>query len=164
MGTKIALSAVGIVILSMLLALPITMLVIGIQYRDARYCPIEPNISPFLIVGGATNLVTCIFMILLLVSTIVLSATRSVLVEVLLLVIQVLLIIVQLFSFIWIIVGSVWTFSVKSKVQYNNPYWRNFCQPLLYKFTFVYLIIAFILLALQICCNAALATRRDGSL
>ncbi|CAF1508671.1 unnamed protein product, partial [Rotaria sordida] len=49
-------SVIGIVILSLLLAIPITVLVIGLHYRDPRYCPIEPRISLFLIVHGSVSI------------------------------------------------------------------------------------------------------------
>src|SRR5690349_6410532 len=57
---RVLLGGVGSVfrltILTILLALPITVLVIGLHYRDPRYCPIEPRISLFLIVHGSVSL------------------------------------------------------------------------------------------------------------
>ncbi|CAF1552950.1 unnamed protein product, partial [Rotaria sordida] len=54
-GVAVA-SVYGLIVLGLLLAIPITLLVIGSRYRDPRYCPIEPRISLFLIVHGIVSL------------------------------------------------------------------------------------------------------------
>ena len=58
-------SIVGIVILVLMLAIPISMLVIGVRYRDFYYCPIEPRISTFLIVAGSVSITWIVLSIIL---------------------------------------------------------------------------------------------------
>jgi hypothetical protein len=61
-----------------------------------------------------------------------------------------------IFSIIWLIIGSVWTFRVHNRVTYeydiiDHYYPYNYCNPVLYKFTFVYLIVSYVLMAIQCC-------------
>jgi hypothetical protein len=152
-------SIFGVVILVLMLALPISMLVIGVRYRDFLYCPIEPRISRFLIVGGSVSLISIILTIALSLLTMFVAYTRSIISIICVAILGLVIIILQIFSIIWLIIGSVWTFSIRNRVQYyiNYPFnFRFYCNKTLYQFTFAYLIIIYILLALQIGCQCCL--------
>jgi len=147
-----------LIILIILLAIPITVLVIGTRYRDPRYCPIQPRISLFLIVHGSVSIGWIVFTILTTIIAIVFAARRSLISVVLVTIISVVLFLNLIFSIIWLIIGSVWTFSVHNRVIYqydtiNHFYTYNYCNPVLYKFTFVYLIVSYVLIAIQCCCQ-----------
>ena len=50
-------------------------------------------------------------------------------------------ILLSFFVFIWFCIGCVWVFSVHHEVQFTDPSKHNYCQPVLYKWTFALLII-----------------------
>jgi hypothetical protein len=151
-------SIFGLVIFTLMLAIPISMLVIGVRYRDPYYCPIEPRISHFLIVGGAVSFVWIILTILLSIMTMFFAYKRSIISIICVGILGFIIFVLQIFSIIWLIVGSVWTFRIQNRVQYIINYPFNFpvyCDKTLYQFTFVYLIILYIIFALYIagrCC------------
>lgn len=60
-------------------------------------------------------------------------------------------VLISIFLFIWFILGCIWTFGVRSQVQFNNPSLPNYCQPTLYKWTFALLIITIVWAVLQCC-------------
>jgi hypothetical protein len=143
-----------LIILFILLIIPITVLVVGINYHDPRYCPIEPRISLFLIVSGSVSLGWIVLTIVVTILTIMAASRRPFNSVGLVIVLSVIILIITIFSIIWLIIGSVWTFSVYMWVTYNydtmnNFYPYNYCQPELYRFTFVYLILSFILVVFQ---------------
>ncbi|UJR24710.1 hypothetical protein I4U23_006084 [Adineta vaga] len=139
------------------ISLFISMLVIGILYRDPRYCPIEPRISNFLIVYASFGSGWIIASILfgLIVST-CLKDHRSSIDTVVVIVPQTTRVFGSFFSFIWLILGSVWTFQIRSRLtheydQINHFYTYNYCHPVLYKFTFSFLIVNYVLIAIYCC-------------
>ncbi|UJR24078.1 hypothetical protein I4U23_027046 [Adineta vaga] len=147
-------SIVGLVILILMLAFPISMLVIGVRYRDFFYCPIEPRISRFLIVGGSVSIIWIILSIVVSLMTMFYAYTRSIITIICVVVLSLIILGLQIFSFIWLIVGSVWTFGIRNRVEHIINYPFNFpvyCQKTLYQFTFAYLILIYIFMALQCC-------------
>jgi hypothetical protein len=154
-GGGIATSIFSLIILSILLAISITVLVIGTRYRDPRYCPLESHISLYLIVHGSVLLVWIVFMILMVLTAIFIAAKNSTVVTRLAIMLTIVLYIILIFLLIWLIIGSVWTFRVNDRVihEYDTVY--NFdmfyCHPVLYKFTFIYLIISYVLIPIQCC-------------
>ncbi|CAF1135505.1 unnamed protein product [Adineta steineri] len=150
------LSIVGVIILILLLGIPISALVIGVRYRDPRYCPIEPRISLFLIVSGSISIGSIIFAILISLMTIFSIYQRSSVSIILAIILWIILILSSIFLIVWLIIGSVWTFSVHNRVihdydRINHFYLYTYCHPVLYKFTFVYLIVTYILIAISCC-------------
>lgn len=144
----------GVVILALMLAVPISMLAIGTRHRQFWYCPIEPRISRFLIVGGTISLIWILLTIILSLLTIFVAYTRSMTSIIGVLVLSGIIFALQIFSFIWLIVGSVWTFRVKNYVRYfwTDPFnFPWYCDKTLYQFTFAIIIIIYILLAIQVC-------------
>jgi hypothetical protein len=158
-----------VIILTILLAIPITVLVIGTHYRNPRYCPIEPRISLFLIVHGSVSLGWIVFMILMFAMIIFFAARGSSTPVILGIILSIILFLVSIFSIIWLIVGSVWTFRIHNWITYeydpfNHYYPFNYCQPVLYKFTYAYLIVSYVVIALQCCCQcvtSAFTARRQ---
>lgn len=57
----------------------------------------------------------------------------------------VVILILQLFNFIWLIFGTVWTFSVYDDVEYtqNNP--KKYCKSTLYKYAVISVILQYII-------------------
>jgi hypothetical protein len=165
-GAAVA-SIFGLVVLVLMLAFPISMLAVGVHYRDWRYCPIEPRISRFLIVGGAVSFVWIILTIILSVMTMFLAYTRWMIAVICVVILSVITIVGQIFSIIWLIVGSVWTFGIRNRVQFtiNYPFnIRFYCHRTLYDFTFAYLIMIYIFIALQLacrCCTFACRSKRQ---
>jgi len=145
---------IGVVILALMLAIPISMIAIGARYRHFYDCPIETRISHFLIVGGSTSLVWIVLTIVVSLLTMFVAYTRSLAGIIGVLVLTVIIFCLQIFSFIWLIVGSVWTFRIRNYVlyYYYDPFqFPWYCNKTLYQFTYGYLILCYILLALQIC-------------
>jgi hypothetical protein len=119
-----------------MLTIPNSMLVIGVFYRDPYYCPIEPRISRFLIGGGSVSIVY----------------THSIIAVICVVILSVITIVGQISSIIWLIVGSVWTSSIRNRVEFiiNYPFnIKLYCHWTSYQFTFAYLIIIYILLHYQ---------------
>ncbi len=148
-------SIFSLIILSIFLAITITVLIIGTYYHHPRYCPGEPDISLYLIVHGSVSIVWIVLMILMILMAIFLAAKNSTFVTCFAIVLTIVLYIILIFLLIWLIIGSVWTFSVNDRVihEYDTVY--NFemfyCHPVLYKFTFIYLIISYVLITIQCC-------------
>lgn len=60
--------------------------------------------------------------------------------------------IISVFVFIWFIIGCVWVFRIRSEVQFKDPKNQTtYCQPVLYKATFVLLILTIVWAVLQCC-------------
>ncbi|CAF1354438.1 unnamed protein product [Adineta steineri] len=156
-GAVVSPSVISVIILLLLLFIPITVLVVGINYHDPHYCPIEPHISTFLIVHGSVLFGWIIFTIIPTILAKKLSSNDDPYISgIIVIILSVMTIICTIFLIIWTIVGSIWTFNVFYWVTYyydtkNNFYPYNYCQPELYRFTFVYIILSYIFVFLQIC-------------
>lgn len=154
-------SAFCLIILTILIALPITVLIVGIYYHDRRYCPVEPRISLFLIVHGSVSLGWIFLTFLSIVLLMMAARRRSSTATNPTIILYVILCLMTVFSFAWVIIGSVWTLSVHGRVIYEydtNYYLRPFhyCHSSLYEFTFVYLFFAFVFTIIQCfyqCCT-----------
>ncbi|CAF1439067.1 unnamed protein product [Rotaria sordida] len=152
-GVAAAASIYGLAVLIILLAVPIALLVIGSLYHDPRYCPIEPRISLFLIVSGSVILAVITLIIIISILTIFFAPLNSLKSRILPFILSIIILIGIIFSFIWLIIGSVWIFRVNKWVTHeydiiNNFYTYNYCHPVLYRFTFVYLILAYIFMVI----------------
>ena len=151
-------SVIGIIILVLMLSIPIAMLAIGARYRHFLYCPMEPRLSLFLIVGGSVSLSWIVLTIVLSLLTMFLPYKRSIISVICVGILSLLIILGQIFSIIWLIVGSVWTFRIRNYVQHiiNYPYnLPVYCDKKLYQSTFAFIIIIYVLFALQICIRCA---------
>ena len=153
-------SIIGIVIFVLMLSIPIAMLAIGARYRHFLYCPIQPRISVFLIVGGSVLLCWIILTIVLSLLTMFFAYKRSIVSVIGVGIMSVLIVLIQIFLIIWLIVGSVWTFGIRNRVQHIINYPFNFpvyCDKTLYQATFAFIIILYIFFVLQICIRCAIS-------
>lgn len=153
-------SIIGIVIFVLILAIPIAMLVIGARYRHFLYCPIEPRLSMFLIVGGSILFCWIILTIALSLVTMFVAYKRLTVSVIAVGITSVLIVLIEIFLIIWLIVGSVWTFGIRNRVQNIINYPFNFpvyCDKTLYQATSAFIIILYIFFALQICVRIAIS-------
>jgi hypothetical protein len=142
-------SILGLIILFFLLGISISVLTVGCHFRYSRDCPIEDNISLFLIVAGSASIEWIILSIILSIITIVLNHIRSFLLVISIILTALVIIITNLFLFSWLICGSIWTLKALDTVQYKDSHVDTFCQRTLYQFTLGYLIMTYIFSALQ---------------
>ncbi|XP_053575942.1 transmembrane protein 272 [Bombina bombina] len=122
-----------IITLTIWIGIGVAMIVMGALYKND--CPIQPYIPIFLLVSGATHLVTFFIMFLRLVCQTIIMIFES---------------FVGIFSFVWFIVGSVWVFRV-----YND--YVGQCNPDLYLFAFGILLFEYVVIGLAMvgsCCCA----------
>uniref|UniRef100_A0A0M3IJU3 MARVEL domain-containing protein n=1 Tax=Ascaris lumbricoides TaxID=6252 RepID=A0A0M3IJU3_ASCLU len=56
------------------------------------------------------------------------------------------------FLLVWFIIGSVWIYSVYDEVQYTSPSDIDFCDQFTFVFSFVFVTLGYVLLALTMCC------------
>lgn len=142
-------SILGLIILFLLLISSIIVIAVGSYFRHSYHCPIEPNISLFLIVAGSASIEWIILSICLSFVTIVLKYIQPLKLVIFIILTALMIIITNLFLVIWLVFGSIWTFKALDTVQYDNPHMKTFCQRTLYHFTLGYLIVTYILSALQ---------------
>ena len=142
-------SILGLIILFLMLVVSTIVLFIGSYFRHSHHCPIEHNISLFLVVSGAVSIEWIILSIILSIITIVFKHIRSFLLIVFIILTALIILITNIFLFIWIIFGSIWTLKALNTVQYTNPYDDTFCRPTLYRVSLGYLIMTYIFSALQ---------------
>ncbi|CAF1074836.1 unnamed protein product [Rotaria magnacalcarata] len=159
LATNAVKSIIGLIITFIILAIPISMLVIGVCYHHRRYCPIEPRLSVFLIVFGSVGLAYLVLSFILSLIIMFANYTKSKGTFTSVIVLALFTLLIQLFLIAWIIVGCVWTFSIYNTVQYTDRhyYWRIYCNGILYFFTFVYLIVIMVLWFIQLLVRIILA-------
>ncbi|CAF1231577.1 unnamed protein product [Rotaria sordida] len=114
-------------------------------------CPIEPRIPIYLVVVSTINLV----MIFLTITACFLHVKKkddnlfgfffitSAAISILIL---------QLFCFIWLILGTVWTYSILNEVQYTPTNKGTYCQASIYRYTLVSIILQYII-PIILCCS-----------
>jgi hypothetical protein len=142
-------SILGLIVLLLLLGVSLSVMIIGFRFRQVHHCPIEENISLFLIVAGSVSVEWIILSIILSIITMVLRHIQSLILVVFIVLTALIIIITHLFLFIWVITGSMWTLKALNMVQYTNPYVETFCEQILYQFTLGYLVMIYVLFALQ---------------
>lgn len=152
-------SLLGLIIPITIMIMAIVPLIIGVRYSDPRYCPIEPRISLFLIVHGSFGLAYSTIEILLCIIILCNKRQRSTSFTTFIVFVSIFLYFGAIFICAWLIVGSIWTFRVNNQVTHkydtlHNFYTYDYCHPVLYGFTFVYLIISYVLLSI-LCCTKA---------
>jgi hypothetical protein len=142
-------SILGLIILFFLLVASVSALIVGAHFRHPHDCPIEPNISLFLIIAGIASVEWIILSFILSIITIVVNQIQSIMLVILIILTALMIIITNLFLFIWVIFGSIWTLKALDMVQYTDPHMNTFCRQILYQFTLGYLVVTYILSALQ---------------
>ncbi|UJR25537.1 hypothetical protein I4U23_006883 [Adineta vaga] len=141
-------------LISTLLAAIIPCIELGIGLYYKGQCPIDQRIPTYMIVAGICGLalvglsifLALTFMCFISDSTaLTLLASCGVCLNILA------TLIISVFVFIWFILGCVWVFSVHKIVQFDHSLEPNYCQPVLYKWTFALLIITIVWAFLQCC-------------
>ena len=131
-----------------------TLIILGIGASNRSSCPIEPRIPMYLIVYGSINLLSLCFSIC---ACLIYNQGKGehILRYYCIHFSAILIILFQLFNFIWLIVGSIWVFSIFNDVQYiKTDYSKNsYCQGSLYQFTVVAIILQYILPLIIGCCK-----------
>ncbi|UJR24387.1 hypothetical protein I4U23_005764 [Adineta vaga] len=118
------------------LSIPIAQLVIGIKYL--HQCPIQSNIPIYLIVSASVCIFALFFGFLHFV-----FAERD-FPKYLKWFSRIIIGLLSLFGFIWLIIGSVWTYSIANRVQHIDPNGSNYCHEVLYRFSYAITILFYI--------------------
>lgn len=140
-------------IICIIFDLILTLIILGMGASNQSSCPIQFRIPIYLIVYGSVNLISIYFSI----SACIIHSRKkdknmfgfyyvhcS----------AVIIIILQLFNFIWLIIGSIWVFSVFNDVQYAQTDQSNtYCQSNIYQFTVVIIILQYVLPLVLCCCK-----------
>ncbi|XP_066925519.1 transmembrane protein 272-like [Clytia hemisphaerica] len=154
----IFLSKVGCTLmLMMLLALPMSMVVIGVSYKDV--CPIEPFIPIYLIVGGSFGIVKMLSIIIqrITYNGDIFQSDKSNEEErpIAWLFVDGVL---NLFLFTWFVAGNIWVYS-KYKPNYTPPPHQpfNYCNKTVYVFAFWVITTSYLMLGLICLCTCCLA-------
>ncbi len=142
-------SVLGLIILFFLLVVSVSVLIVGSHFRYSRHCPMEPNVSLFLIVAGSVSTEWILLSFILSIITIIVKHIRSSILVGFIILTGLMIIIINLFLVIWVILGIIWTLKALNTVQYTNPHVNTFCQQTLYQFTLGYAVMTYILSALQ---------------
>lgn len=129
-----------------------TLITLVIGGTNLSACPIEPRVPIYLVVSGTINLISITFTIVASVIHIkekddniigFFYVTSS----------AIIIIIFQLFNFIWLILGTVWIFSVFNEVQYTTMSEKTYCQQKVYQYTLVSIILQYIIPFIICCCK-----------
>ena len=141
-------------VISMALDLIFTLIGLVIGTSNFSACPVEPRVPIYLVVSSTVNLVVLVVTAMSVYLHLQkkdekLSGFFCVFSS------SVLVIVLQLFNFIWAIVGSVWVFSIYPRVQYTQMNQPNYCHSNVYQYTFISVILQFIIPFALCCCRIA---------
>ncbi|CAF1394661.1 unnamed protein product [Adineta steineri] len=144
----------GLIIYGLFMMIPIPQLYIGQRY--AKECPVNYHIPHYLLIAGLLGLIAGIIGLADVILANRLSAfdnkeTHPMSYIVGLCCLPCISRILNLFLVIWFIFGCYWVYRVKNIVQYTNKDDKNYCHPILYKFTCWILLFVFILEILKCC-------------
>jgi hypothetical protein len=142
-------SILGLIILFLLFVISTGVFFIGFYYRHSSNCPIEPRISCFLMITGSLSIEWIILSLILSTITIVRKHIQSLILISFIILTALIIIITNLFLTIWAVFGSIWTLKALEKAQYTDSHLNTFCRRTLYQFTLGYLVVTYILSALQ---------------
>ncbi|CAF0849412.1 unnamed protein product [Rotaria sp. Silwood1] len=146
--------------------IPIIQLGIGLHYKGQ--CPIDESIPTYMIVAGICGLALVALSLFLAITfkcfisdstTLTILASCGICLNVLA------TFLISIFVFIWFILGCVWVFSIRDRVEFEDqPKSTNYCHPVLYKSTFALLIITIVWACIQCClsCYRTFYPRRQA--
>lgn len=150
-------------VISMALDMIFTLIGLVIGGSNFLTCPAEPRIPIYLVVSSTVNLVSIFITGLAMylhmkkkdekLSGFFCVASSAALI-----------ILLQLFNFIWVIVGSVWVFSIYPQVQYTQMDKANYCHSNVYQYTFISVILQYVLPFVLCCCRIAPCKRQERPL
>ncbi|XP_065668502.1 transmembrane protein 272 isoform X2 [Hydra vulgaris] len=145
--------------LMLLLALPLSMIVIGTLYKDD--CPIEPFIPIYLIVGGSFGIIKTIVIIIQRIlygeDSFSKDAVSDELPEKTPIAWMLIDSVLNLFLFTWFVAGNIWVYS-KYKPYFVPPPHEpmNYCNKNLYMFSFWIITFSYIIMGLICVCTCCL--------
>lgn len=140
---------IGICTLSILSAIPITMIVLGANHMGD--CPMEPWIPKCMVIGGATTLALFVLIIIMMVCG-AMENKGAVLCG------TVLCVIIGLFLFAWQIASSYWVF--KEWQGWDNV--KNDIKRGCHKETYLFIFSVLIIYWVSVPCQGGGAKRRNG--
>jgi hypothetical protein len=127
-----------------------TLIALVIGTSNISACPVERLVPIYLVVSGTINLTSILFTIVA--YTVHIKAKDENIIGFFYVTFSsIMIIIFQLVNFIWLLLGTVWVFSVFNEVQYTNMNATTYCQVNLYQYTEVSIILQYIV-PLFICC------------
>ncbi|CAF1618183.1 unnamed protein product [Rotaria magnacalcarata] len=138
---------VALLYLSFCLALPLTKFALGISYMHD--CPADNKIPLYMIVSGACGFGIIFFVFLSSAckyyrSYMIAKKSTHTFMICFTAFARGMQGVIAIFLFIWFFLGNVWVFSVRYRVQTNNPNYNNYCHPVLYWFSFYVLIFTYV--------------------
>ncbi|CAF4006773.1 unnamed protein product [Adineta steineri] len=146
-----------LVVLFILLIIPILQVAFGAAYRNQ--CPINSNISVYLIVSGACGIATILLTIIIAIAFICLfkkdSKGTSFITGCIIGIVFLILFLMSLFLSPWFIVGNVWIFGVYSTVDLDNTSSRPLAAILGSVYCLVILCILLVIPILQLAIGAS---------
>jgi hypothetical protein len=129
-----------------------TLITLVIGCSNVSACPIEPRVPIYLVVSGAINLASVLFTIVA--SFLHIKEKDDNIIGFFYVTFSaVIIMIFQLFNFIWLILGTVWLFSVFNEVQYANMNEQTYCQRNIYQYTLVSIILQYVIPVLICFCK-----------
>ncbi|CAF1080747.1 unnamed protein product [Adineta ricciae] len=141
-----------LIILILFTLLPVAALVLSQIYKAD--CPIEPRISFWLFIFGVVGAGTFLLLFFIALITFRCCSER----------LKIgrgigacLLCLLILFFLAWLIMGSIWVFPLKAKVQFDPSNTENYCQKILYMFIFGLLLAQYGCIALLACTGVVTA-------
>jgi len=141
-------------IICIIFDLILTLIILGMGASNQSSCPIQPRIPIYLIVYGSINLISICFSI----SACIIHSRKKIKKNMIgffyVHSAAVIIILLQLFNFIWLIIGSIWVFSIFNNVQYTQTDQSNtYCQSNIYQFTVVIIILQYVFPLVLCCCK-----------
>lgn len=150
---SVAVASVFCIVLLIALPIPVAALLIGIKYQNRNNCPLEPRISLFLIVQGASLIAWILLTMVISLLAIYFKNRRGPQLPILIILITLSIWLLNIFKYIWLMLGAIWTFSIVKKVQFSKQDENNYCHQTLYKFAYIYLIVLSVAMILESCCQ-----------
>ncbi|CAF4176496.1 unnamed protein product [Adineta steineri] len=142
-----------IIVMSVLSSLSIAALVIG--FIKQGECPIQAWIPRWLIIFGSVGLGWCaLFILMAIVKMSCCHREEHCRAENCFMTGFCFLLIVFVFFFSWMIAGSVWVFTVRTRVQFEYPSDANYCQKLVYNMAFGCILTQYGIIGLALCLTA----------
>jgi hypothetical protein len=144
-----AATCAALIYLTLVLALPVAKLVLGILYINQ--CPVNKYIPLYMIVSGACGLGIILFLLLSSTCTFYRSSTIARKSTHRFIIFTIAFArgmqgVLAIFLFIWFFIGNFWVFGARYSVRTDQPNdINNYCQPGLYWFAFYALIFTYIL-------------------
>ncbi|CAF3730844.1 unnamed protein product [Rotaria socialis] len=146
---KHATAVIILVTITSLIALGISLMAIIVGARGQYECNIQSWIPKWLIGLGVSGLVCTIALIIIGLTYVCCRCTGTGFKSCT----ACLAFLSLLFFLAWMITGSVWVFSKRSMVQYENSLSSDYCQKLVYNMAFGLLLTQYSLLGLILCCG-----------